>query len=280
MLVAAFLPSIASAQWTLDGEAARIYDSNVSRAQLESDGIRDRAWTARAALGRPFTLGDWDAAVRGEVRGARQDQFSGLNRAALGVGASARRKLGIGLTAPWIALDAAAFGDDYEQQLRDGAHGSAAISVGKRFDERLQAALVATYDWRSQRKDLPVTPLSGRPFALQGRSLGARGSYAIAERFLLFGSAGVRRGDVVSSTRRNPEIFRESAAIANDPALGPDFIAYRLSGARTTSFALGLSWSLERRWSIAGEVARDETAARGGLDYAGNLYSISLLYRD
>jgi hypothetical protein len=280
MVLAAFLPSIASAQWTLDGEAARVYDTNVSRAQLESDTIRDRAWTARAALGRPFALGDWDAAVRGEVRGARQDQYSGLNRAALGVGASARRKLGIGLTAPWIALDAAAFGDDYEEQLRDGAHGSAALSVGKRFDERLEAALVAAYDRRSQRKDLAVTPLSGRPFALQGRSVGLRASYAIAERFLLFGSAGVRRGDVVSSTRRNPEIFRESAAIANDPALGPDFVAYRLSGARTTSFALGLSWTLRRHWSIAGEAARDETAARGGLDYAGNLYSISVLYRD
>jgi hypothetical protein len=102
----------------------------------------------------------------------------------------------------------------------------------------------------------------------------------LTERALLKASAGARQGDVVSSTRRNFQIFVESAAIANDPAFGPDFIAYRLSGARTRIYTVGVSWALGRRASIDGELLRHETKARGGLDYDGNIYSISLVYRN
>jgi hypothetical protein len=107
-----------------------------------------------------------------------------------------------------------------------------------------------------------------------------KGSFALAEPVLLFGAAGVRRGDVVSSTRRNLQIFRESSAIANDPAFGPDFVAYRLTGARTESYSLGVSWALGRRASIDASVGADRTHARGALDYDGNVYAVTLVYRD
>ena len=42
-LMCVVLPLRAEAQWTFDAEAARIYDNNLSRAQHDSDIIRDRA---------------------------------------------------------------------------------------------------------------------------------------------------------------------------------------------------------------------------------------------
>jgi hypothetical protein len=278
-LVALTVPMTAAAQWTLDAELAGVYDDNVSRAQRPSDILEDRALTLRGALGRVFAVAEGDLSLRGEARGARYDNFSGLDHAALGIGADWRRKLGLGLTAPWLAIDGTLFREDYSEQVRDGRRGALSLALGKRFDERFEASVTANYDRRSQRGDFPTTQLSGRPFSLQGRSLSLKASYALGERALVFASAGTRRGDVVSSTRRNLQIFRESAAIANDPALGPDFIAYKLTGARTISYSVGLSWALGRRAALEAAVNTDRTRVRNDLNYDGNIYSLSFIYR-
>jgi hypothetical protein len=280
-LLATVLPFAAAAQWTVDGELARSYDDNLSRAQRESDIVRDHALQARGALGRLFVLAQGDLALRVEARAARHDDISGLDHYALGLGAGWRRKLAIGLTAPWIAADAALSREAYEQNLRDGERSSLSATLGKRFDERFEASLGAAYDRRSQRRDLASVPgIPGRPFSLQGRSLFAKASYAFSTRGLAFARIAARSGDVVSSTRRNLQIFRESADIANDPAFGPDFIAYKLTGARTRSGSLGVSWALGRRSALEATLARDLTKARAGLQYDGNLYSFAFVYRD
>jgi hypothetical protein len=279
-VLALAFPLAGVAQLAVDAELARVYDDNLSRAQRESDVQRDRAWRARAALGRGFAIGETDATLRAELLGERYDRFSGLDVAALGIGALLQRKLGLGLTAPRVELQASYHAEEHSERVRDGTRASLSVSLGKRFDERLAVSLRAAYDRREQRQDFGVVPgIPGRPFSLQGRSLAAEGSWALGERALLYGALALRHGDVVSSTRRNFEIFRASADIAPDPAFGPDFIAYRLTGARTRSWSVGLSWALGRHASVDAALARDVTRAGSGLDYDGNLYSLSLVYR-
>jgi hypothetical protein len=280
-LLVAALPAAAAAQWTLDAQVARTHDDNLSRAQRESDIVGDRALALRGALGRAFVVADGDLVLRGEARAARYDDVLGLDHGAVGAGASWRRKLGLGLTAPWIAADAAIFAEDYGTAVRDGRSAALSLELGKRFSARFDASLGAVYDRRRQRDDFPTVPgFSGEPFSLQGRSLALQGRFALHEKLLAFGALAARRGDVVSSTRRNPQIFLESAAIAPDPAFGPDFIAYKLTGAETTSATLGLSWALGAKASLDFAVASDRTQARGGLEYDGNVYSLALVYRD
>jgi len=280
-LVAAALPAAAAAHWTLDADLARTYDDNLSRAQRESDIVRDHALALRGALGRQFVVAGGDLVLRAEARGALYDDFPGLDHAALGAGAAWRRKLGLGLTAPWLAADAALFGEDYSEPVRDGTRAALALELGKRFGPSFEASLGAAYDRRWQSEDFGTVPgISGKPFSLRGRTLSVRGSYAFGEKLLAFGAFAERSGDVASSTRRNPQIFRESAAIANDPAFGPDYIAYKLTGARTDSYTLGFSWALGVNASIDAALTSERTSARGGLDYDANLYSVSLVYRD
>ena len=284
-LLVAALPGTAAAQWTsrvnLDAEIARTYDDNLSQAQRESDITRDHALTLRGALGRSFAVAGGDLVLRGEARAARYDNYLGLDHAALGVGATWRRKLGIGLTVPWLAADASLAEEDYSEPLRDGPRAALSLEIGKRFGPRFDVSLAAAYDRRWQRDELPTVPgISGSPFSLQGRSLTLRASFAFDERLLAFGALAERSGDVVSSTRRNPQIFRESAAVAPDPTFGPDFIAYKLTGARTSFYTIGLSWALGAKASLDAAMTTDRTTARGGLDYDGNLYTLSLVYRD
>ena len=70
-----------------------------------------------------------------------------------------------------------------------------------------------------------------------------------------------------------------SAAIAPDPAFGPDDVAYRLTGARTLSLGAGLAYELSKRASLEAFLSTDDTRARGGLDYDVQRISVSYAYR-
>jgi hypothetical protein len=282
LLLAAWpLAAAAASPWIVAAEGALVYDDNLSNAQRESDVTEDHAAALRLALGRSFAVAGGDLLVRGAARGAKHGSYSGLDHYGLGLAAGWRRKLGLGLTAPWVAADASLFQNDYREDLRDGRSALASAALGKRFGARFDASLELAYDRRWQSDDLGTVPgIPGRPFDLRGRTLALRLGAALSEPLLLSLGVATRSGDVASSTRRNQQIFRQSAAIANDPAFGPDYIAYKLTDARTTTYTADLSWALGANASLDAAWTNNRTSAPGGLDYDGNVYSLTLVYRD
>ena len=281
--VAALMVSAsARAQWTSQLEAGYLHDDNFSRAQRSEDKIRESALFGRGLLTRDFALGaDSDAHLGVEGRLTRYSPSNGASFAGLGGLAGARRKLGLGAMAPWVALDASAGYENAREDVRDAYRYSASTTVGKRFTPQLEASAGFAYDRRVQREaaEEEVPGYGAKPFSVQGRSWFARLSYALGERAALIGAASLRRGDVVSSTRRNFDIFTASNAIADDPALGSDFYAYRLSGARTASLTGGISWALDARSALEGTLTKDDTTAGGGLDYRAVIFALTYVYR-
>ena len=251
-LAATLLCTGAHAQWTPQFEAGFLHDTNLSRAQLPQDRVSDSALIGRAALARTYAAGeDADLSLGADVRITAYDRSTGASFAALGVNGGWRRKLGLGLQAPWIAADASLSYEKAREEIRDGTRAVASFSAGRRFGQAVEASLGFSYDKRVQREDYAEVPgYGGKPFSLQGHSIFARLDYSLGDRLALIASGAERHGDVVSSTRRNFAIFSGSNAIADDPAFGDDFIAYRLSGARTRSLTGGLSWEFTRRASL------------------------------
>jgi hypothetical protein len=258
-----------------------LHDDNLSRAQLDADKVPDSALRGRAALGRGFELdAAGDARLAGAAGFTSYATSGGASFGWLGAEAGWRRKLGLGLTQPWLALDASAALENAREDVRDAWRGALSASAGKRFSGALEASAGFAYDRREQLDDFAVVPgFGGKPFSIQGRSVFARASYAVGERATLFGSAALRHGDVVSSTRRNFDIFVGSNAIALDPAFGPEFIAYRISGAATTTLSAGLAWELGPRSALEASVTKDDTRARGGLDYGALALGVTFVYR-
>lgn len=276
----------AHAQWTPQFEAGLVYDTNLSRAQNSEDQIKDTALVARAALARAFPIADYaDGTFGVDARLTRYTKSHGASFASLGVNAGARRKLGLGRTAPWIALDGSAAYEDAREDLREGTRYLLSATAGKRFTPELDGSVGFAYDRRVQRKayveeeEDAVPGYGGKPFSVQGRSLFARVNYALGERAGLIGAAALRHGDVTSSTRRNFAIFSASNAIADDPAMGADFIAYRLSGASTRTLTGGISWSLASRTALEATLTKDDTTVAGGLDYRTVIFALTLIHR-
>jgi hypothetical protein len=272
--------SAAGADWGYGFDLGAFYDSNLTRAQQSADVRADAAATLYAAAStRQAWTGEDFASFALEAQGEAYNRFHGLNFVGGGASADYRHKFGVGLTAPWLRIAGSASYDGYQQNLRTGARWDARIELGQRFDERFDAAIGGALDRRYAANDEPVVPgISGKVFALQGERAYLRAGYAPSDALLFTGKLEVRRGDVVSSTRRNLDIFLASSAIAADPTFGSDFFAYRLRGT-TGTLSANASWALDDRSSLNLGASGERTRAYDNLDYRSYRVELSYAYR-
>jgi hypothetical protein len=253
---------------------ALAYDSNVTRAQQQGDIRADTALEALAAL-EWYAVTDRDDVLEGVagLRGRRFLRFDGLSSAAVEARLAWRRKLGLGLTAPFVAASVDVAHDDFRDDGRDSKRLRLALVVGRRWSATIDTAAGYAYDRRYAREREPVVPgISGAVWDVRGQRVFARAGYAVAEPWYADVEYSVRRGDVVSTTRQNRAIFEASDAIAESHSFGHGFFDYRLRGtthalAATLSRALGEESSLDFAWSLA------STRAAQGLDYRNHLLS-------
>jgi hypothetical protein len=267
----------ANAAWLLDVDAGFLYDSNLTRAYAPADIRADGAATLDVAAGESWVASDRNRfALSAEARGEFYDRFTGLDFIGLGFTAAYRHKFGVGLEVPYLLLSANGANDDYHARIRDGPRFELRAELGKRFSPEFDAAFGALYERRYARHDEPVVPgISGRVFALRGQSLYARAGYDFNDRLRIGADLTVRRGDVVSTTRPDFEIFVVSDAIAADPTFGADFFAYRLRGTTDTARVNG-SLALDDRSSLNLIYSDERTDAAGGVYYRS--HRVNLVY--
>jgi len=267
------------AEWLFDADAGARYESNLTRAQQDPDIRADAAATLLASGGYFFALTGADGLTLDvNASGESWLRFHGLNRVSIGGGASYKHKFGVGYSVPWLSLALSGSHDDYRGDIRDSDAFVARAELGQRFSETFDASVGAVYDRRRADNDLPVVPgISGKVFDLRGHSAFVRAGYALSEQVQLGARFSVRRGDVVSTTRQNLDIFLASDAIAADPSFGDDFFAYRLRGTTRTA-TLSSSWALSDRSSLNVRYADERTRAYDGLDYRGRVAELSFAY--
>lgn len=256
------------------------YDSNVTRGDLRDDIRADGHVMASGAATLRWPVGDHDAVSLGAgLRAAQYVRFTRLSFAAAEATLSWQRKLGVGLTAPWLATSAQVAHESYRETLRDSDRLEVRLSAGQRFSERFDGSLGYAYDRRYARHDDVLVPgISGAVWDVAGHSGFARVGYAPTERWQLDAGYAYRYGDVVATTHPYLEIFLASDAIGPSRAFGPDFYDYRLPG--HTQVATGtLSYALGDRSSLNFNYAYSFARARAGLEYQGHVVGASWAYR-
>ena len=270
----------AHAEWFYDVQAGGLYDDNLTRAQRAADVRADGAATLAAAAGWFYAPSGTDGITLSlEANSEAYARFTGLNLIAVGGSAGYRHKFGLGGDVPWASITVSAARDDFRGDIRDGDRLEVRLEVGKRWSENFDASVGIAADRRFASNDRPVVPgISGKVFDLRGQSVFARAAYDLTDRLQVSARVSSRRGDVVSTTRQNLEIFLASDAIAADPTFGSDFYAYRLRGTTTTANAT-LSWALSDHSSLNLSYAVARTAAYDDLDYLSRLGTILLAFR-
>lgn len=270
----------AYAEWFYDVDAGGLYDDNLTRAQQAADVRGDGAATLAASAGWYHAPSGTDGITLSlEANGEAYARFHGLNMISVGGSAGYRHKFGLGRDVPWASITVSAAHDTFRGDIRDGDRLQARLEVGKRLGENFDASVGVATDRRFASNDRPVVPgISGKPFDLRGHSVFARAAYDLTDRLQVDARVSARRGDVVSTTRQNLDIFLASDAIAADPTFGSDFYAYRLRGTTTAANAT-LSWALSDRSSLNLSYAVTRTAAYDDLNYLSRLGTILLAFR-
>jgi hypothetical protein len=255
------------------------HDDNVSRAQPGPDAVGDSGVNANAALGMAYALGERGTlALSANLRLAQYQRFHGLDMAALGGTLSYRGKFGLGAYALRLSLNGSLAAESYADSVRNGLRSRVWAELAQRLSPRWDVSTGIAADRFHDDNVQPLLPqLSGDAFGISGRSLYARADYALSERWQVTLGASARRGEVVSSSRPNDEVFEYSSAVAVDPAFGPGYFAYKLAG-RTGGAKLGASVALSAHASLNFGLARDVTRSEGGLEYRNNIGNATFVY--
>ena len=280
-LLAALAVTSARAEWEAGATAGVSYDNNLTRAQ---DAVDKRAAAsvtanANASYFHPFAASD-SATFIANAGVEIFDRYSGLANASVGGTATYRHKFGVGPLVPWVSTSVHLAYEGYRESLRTSTFVDARAEAGTRASEELDVSAAVYYERRYDNHGESIVPgISGKVFDLAGQGLDARAGYAMNDALYFDFKAGVRRGDVESTSQRSLQIFLASSAITDDPVWGdPELYAYRLRGTTYTG-ALTASYALSNRSSLDLAYQYAFTRAAQGLEYATNTVSLTFVYR-
>ena len=279
--LAALHGTAARAEWDLAAAAGLSYDNNLTRAQ---DGVDKRAAGAvnanvTAARFIPFSGSD-SVLFALDGRAEAFSRYSGLSNLVVGGSASYRHKFGLGAEAPWMSMSLRVSYDDYREDLRTSTRLHARAEAGQRFGAQFDASAGVYYERRYDNHGESIVPgVSGHVFDLAGQGVDARAGYAATNEWYLDAKAGVRRGDVESTSQRSLPISLASSAITDDPVWGdPNLYAYRLRGTTYTG-ALTASYAVNDQSSLDISYEYGLTRAAQGLEYITNAVFVTFTHR-
>jgi hypothetical protein len=269
----------AAASWIADVETGVVYEDNLSFASMGRDIKGAAALVTSASGGWAAYLSDRHVvSLTADVFGDLHESYSGLDHVALGVTATFRAKLGLGVAAPWVRVAASGGRLQYREDVRDGWYYRVTAGIGKRFGPRWALRADYAFEGRTADHERAVTPrLPADVFDQQAHTFSARADFQATPVLLVFGGYACRLGDVASTTQRNAQIFAASSAVVADPAFGSNTFAYKID-ATTHILSAGLSVALGARWSLNVSYAHQIGLGDGGIDYHNNIVSGTVLF--
>jgi hypothetical protein len=217
----------AYAEWFYDVDAGGLYDDNLTRAQQAADVRGDGAATLAAAAGWYHAPSGTDGITLSlEANSEAYARFHGLNLISIGGGAGYRHKSASAATWPGHRSPSAPATTPFAAISATAIAFEARLEAGKRLSEN--------FDALGRRRDRPAICQqrpAGRAWISASPSIYAGTAYLRAPRTtfterLQVGSAA-RRGDVVSTTRQNLDIFWRPTRL---PPIRPSAATSTLTG--------------------------------------------------
>jgi hypothetical protein len=280
LILLAAMPESAHSDWTLATEAGVRHDSNVGNSQYYSDIVADTVTAVRVSVFELFPLGeDYTVSVGGDLGGESFNRIDGLSNASLQGVFALRKKWGLGAFAPWARIGASAGRTDYHDGYRNAWIYRATLASGRRIDERWNLWVDYAYERRAANSQEELAPgLSGDAFSQHSHALAVNLDYALSESFILTLRVSGRHGDVESTSEPDSKVYHSAKALAEDPAFGDEYYAYRLAGT-TYGYRAGISYSPTAHTLLGFGFSHLETHADGDNRYAKSIPEITWDYR-
>jgi hypothetical protein len=280
LLILIAMPYAARSDWTVGADASVRHDNNVGNAESRSDIAPDSIIGARLSIFQLFPLGEsYSVTVGSDLGGESFHRLTGLSNASVDGILALKKKWGIGALAPWARAGVSVGRLSYDDSYRNAWDYRATLASGRRIDERWNLWAEYAFERRAaSAQEEEVPGLSGDAYSQDSHNIAINMEYSLSERaFLALGLLG-RHGDVVSTASPGPKVFYAAHALAEDPAFGPAFYAYRLTGT-TYGFRVGLNYAPTAHSLLGCGFERFDTHADGGNRYTKSVPEITWDYR-
>ena len=257
----------------VDTELSYTSDSNVSRAQADSDIRADRILGIGVGVGFKQSLGtNTRMLYRGFVRGEGFAENTRLNNANAGAAVTFQYRFSGRLLAPTFGVFGKVSVADYQSAIRSSSFYTAGLSFNKNLTDRFAATLVLSGTARDSDSLVFDTREGSLLFNLDYQT---RSGSAI---YLTYNFLG---GDTVSTGAPTLAIVDAAKAIVADDTFGgaaANQFAYRLL-AHTQVVTLGFNFPIAAHHAldVSARYAHAQATANAGITYDRTLFSLAYL---
>ncbi|MBI3450596.1 MAG: hypothetical protein HY049_17000 [Acidobacteria bacterium] len=270
LVLALAASSPATAAWVGEIQTGVTSDDNVNRARRGADERGDGAATFSGFAGERFQLStSGSLTLLGTLAAADFSRFDGLDRVMPGGSVAWTVKTRLGAGAPWIQIAASAAHDDVRDAAREGWLYQGRVRSGWQAGPVVTMTAEGSWTGRTAHDEV---------FGQRATALSLRADAAPWRRIALHASYEIRRGDVTSSSPKDPAARAASKTLLPDAVFGAAFVAYRLE-ATSHDLKVGLNLAAGRHASFDLSVERVLALATAGLDYTIDRATGVFLYR-
>jgi hypothetical protein len=254
------------------------YDSNLSRAQTESDRKEDFINNFNARYGYQKVLSQNSLLnISADIAYERLGEYKALNNFQFGGTARYFYQPNIGYFNPWFEVSLNLKQIKFNKsKIRDSIILDSSMKLGKRFTNKINGSITYAYNERYS---------EGNVFDLANHSVSLEVDYDYSRNVTFFTGYKVEFGEVVSTAIPNAKIIAATESVAPDDVfsagLGPGCMnrrcAYRLD-ATSHNLNAGMNMLLGESAEIELATQFHHSDASGGNRYQGLIYYASFWY--
>lgn len=258
-------------------DAGYMFDDNLTRSNVPADKYGDNAYSTNLSgiMLLPFTM-NTRAILTVSVGGERFEKYRGLNRFTESAQGELQYRDSAEFSSPIYGVFVRTFADQYESGLRSGSRYSAGLNLRLPLTDRIRFFAAGAHNQRYGKSAV---------FNIMDDSFRVNLDYASSSKGVLYLSAEMRNGDIVSTGQPSLENVDISYVFAPDVAFpGRNLFSYRFKGT-TMLYTLGYNYgfnshnSLDFSWRMV-ESKADERPSYSLTppSYTVNQYSAVYLY--
>jgi len=268
-------------EWITDIDSGIQYNDNINRSAFSSDVEDDTSLKANISLGRVNQVtSTFRYSLSTDFSAEYFDQFELLNSTTAGATFSARKKLGLGLTVPWVKGSINMSHLNVRDSVRSSQNIGIDIQAGKRYSERLDIVAGYRFHTRNGKSKPSAAPgLDGNVFDQDSQEIFLSSSYLVTENWLSSFGVSYFDGEVDSAcTGGNVAtvLMWDISAIIKDSIFGG--CVYRLD-VEAYSLSFDNSYALGRHASInVGYQLQKGKGDAGFLKYKNSIFSVIYKY--
>jgi len=252
--------------------AAYINDNNITRAELNSDILKDSILNVTADAAYNLKLNNNSSInFNGLLSFNQYQDFDKLSNTRLGLGAKYIIQPDTAYTAPWYTASINIQDWEYDSDMRSGSFFQLSFNYGKRLTDRME--LRAGLDIENRDAESVI-------FDTENKRLFVNLDLKLSDRNTLYTSLSYNDGDIVSSVLSTSPTTLKLASIPweIDDAFPSTWWSYKLD-ANTYGLMLGDNYAINSNQSFDISLFYFNSSAYAGSDYSGLITELRYFYR-